>query len=100
VSFEVTPSELRGAAGTWQDHGESLGSANAHLGTAQGSTAAMGSRVQAAADAFLTQWKTTVADAATAAASNSVALSGAADAYDAIDEEQGAELQRLLPWAG
>ncbi|PWD51239.1 hypothetical protein C8046_11820 [Serinibacter arcticus] len=100
MSFEVTPSELRGAAGTWQDHGESLGSANAHLGTAQGATTALGPRVQAAADTFLTQWKTTVADAAGAAASNSVALSGAADAYDSIDEEQGEALRRLLPWAG
>lgn len=100
MSFEVTPAQLQGAAVTWEDHGETLGSANAHLGTAQDSTAAMGSRVQTAADAFLTQWTTAVADAATAAASNSVALSGAAEAYDAIDAEQGAELQRLMPWAG
>lgn len=98
MSFEVTPAELKGSAGTWQDYGETLGSSNAHLGTAQGSTAAMGSRVQAAADTFLTQWKTTVADAARAAASNSVALSGAAENYAAIDEDQGAVLLRLVGW--
>lgn len=98
MTFEVTPSELRGAAGSWQDYGETLGSANAHLGTAQDSTPAMGTRVQGAADAFLSHWKTTVADAARAAASNSVALSGAAESYDAIDEEQAAALRRLVPW--
>lgn len=100
MSFEVTPAELVGAAGSWQDYGETLGSANAHLGTAQGSTTALGPRVQAAADAFLAAWKTTVADAANAAASNSVALSGAAENYAAIDEDQAGVLRRLVPWAG
>ena len=98
MTFEVTPAELQGAAGTWQDYGETLGSSNAHLGTAQGSTAGMGSRVKTAADTFLAQWKTTVGDAARAAASNSLALSGAAENYAAIDEDQGTALLRLVDW--